>query len=87
MPKKVVAPAVPPTIPPNCFQVKVRLTRNGATVSIPKEALSFIDLQTGQAFCTMVGGVAQISGQQPNVVIPPLTLDPLVFMRQTSPKQ
>ena len=68
---------------PPFFLAPVRVNQRHVTLTLPKEVTAALDVSRESVYCTMVDGVLQISGRQPNVAIPVLSLSPDAFVKQS----
>jgi len=65
------------------FRAPVTVGRENITITLPKKLIDYLDLQDGEIFWSPVNGVVQISGTQPHMIIPMITVDEDTFLPQT----
>lgn len=69
------------------FRAPVVVGRDTFTITLPKKLIEYLDLQAGEIFWSPVNGVVQISGAQPHMIIPMITVDEDGFLPQDEQRQ
>ena len=66
------------------FKAPMQVGRNGVTIVLPKEVLDYInaDEDNAELYWSPVNGVIQISGAQPHMIIPMLSVNTNEFEAQ-----
>jgi hypothetical protein len=63
------------------FKAPVTIGRETVTITLPKSVIDYINIgKNNEIFWAPVGGVIQISGTQPHLIIPMATIDEHSFM-------
>lgn len=62
------------------FKAPVVVGADKCTITFPKSVIKYLELVDGEVFWTPVGGVIQMSGQLPHMVIPMLSVDDGAFV-------
>jgi hypothetical protein len=66
------------------FKAPFTITRDKVKLTFPRTILEYIHASNGSVFWSPVNGVVQVSGLQPHMVIPMLSLDEDNFVLQDS---
>jgi hypothetical protein len=56
------------------YNSPVEMTNEGLSVFLPKELVSYLNIDNGKIHWVAINGVVQISGFEPNTVIPIVSL-------------
>ena len=67
---------------PEIMVAQTSIGRDSVVIAFPKAILSQMNLANGDTFFCITNGVAQVSGQIPNAVMPPMILDEDAFVPQ-----
>lgn len=59
--------------PSTFFTSRVKVNKNSVSIELPKGILKHVDFSGNNVFCTIIDGVLQVSGSQPQVSIPVLS--------------
>ena len=57
------------------YQAPVKVNRNTVTIELPKKVAEYFELDGPVVYWAPVGGVIQISGRQPHMVIPMMCIN------------
>lgn len=64
------------------FEIPIKVTSEGITLSLPKSAADFLGLDLEEeklsTFAVPISGVIQLIGNQPKIVIPPTDLNSFI---------
>lgn len=66
------------------FKAPMKVTRDGVTITLPRNVLGYIkaDEDGAEVYWSPVNGVVQISGEQPHMIIPMLSVNDDGFLPQ-----
>lgn len=64
------------------FRAPITVGRDTFTITFPKKLIEYLDLQAGEVFWSPVNGVVQISGVQPHMIIPMISINENEFQPQ-----
>ena len=64
------------------FKAPVTVGRENVTITLPKSVMDYINIdgEKNEVFWAPVGGIIQISGTQPHLIIPMATIDEHSFV-------
>lgn len=62
------------------FKAPIEVGRENVTITLPKSVMEYINVENDEIFWAPVGGVIQISGTQPHLIIPMVTIDEHSFV-------
>ena len=62
------------------FKAPIKVGRENITITFPKSIIECINIDGGEIFWAPIGGVIQISGTQPHLVIPMATISEESFV-------
>jgi hypothetical protein len=62
------------------YAAPVTIGRNFITVKLPKKVAEYFDLSKPEIFWSPIDGVIQLSGSQPHMVIPMMSVDAAKFI-------
>ncbi len=70
------------------FKAPMEVTRESVTITLPKNVLDYIkaDEEKAEVYWSPVNGVIQISGEQPHMIIPMLSVSDEEFLPQEGNK-
>jgi hypothetical protein len=69
-------------MPGKFFAAPVTIGRNCITVKLPKKVAEYFDLNKPEIFWSAIDGVIQLSGSQPHMVIPMMSVNTCKFIPQ-----
>jgi hypothetical protein len=67
-------------MPGKFYAAPVTVGRNFITIKFPKKVAEYFDLDKSEVFWSAIDGVIQLSGNQPHIVIPMMSVDTSKFI-------
>lgn len=65
------------------YAAPVTIGKKFVTIKLPKKVAAYFELDKPEIFWAPVNGVIQLSGGQPHMVIPMMSVDPTKFIPQS----
>lgn len=66
----------------NFYSAPVEVGRDFITIKLPRKVMPYLEMDNPEVYWSPVAGIIQISGKEPHIVIPMMTVDAEQFVPQ-----